>query len=54
MKFKIRKIVFWFNKTFGWFFINGRKQVFWAELLRREDREIVRIEAEIKSKQNNE
>jgi len=53
MKFKIRKLRFWLDKTFGWFFINGRKQVFWAELLRREDREIARIEAEIKSKTNN-
>ena len=49
MKFKIRKLRFWLNKTFGWFFINGRKQVFWVEQLRREDRDITRIESEIKT-----
>ena len=49
MKFKIRKLRFWLNKTFGWFFINGRKQVFWDEQLRREDRDITRIESEIKT-----
>lgn len=54
MKFKIRKIIFWFNKTFGWFFINGRKQLPWAERLRKEDREIAIIESEIKLKTNNE
>ena len=53
MKFKIRKIIFWFNKTFGWFFINGRKQLSWAQRLRKEDREIERIESEIKAKKNN-
>jgi hypothetical protein len=54
MKFKIRKLRFWFDKTFGWFFINGRKQEFWVEGIIREEREIARIEAEIKTKQNNE
>lgn len=54
MQFKIRKLKFWFDKKFGWIFTNGRKQVFLAERLRREDREIARIEAEIKSKSNNE
>jgi hypothetical protein len=53
MKFKIRKLMFWLDKTFGWFFINGRKQLSWAERLRKEDREIARIESEIKSKKNN-
>jgi hypothetical protein len=50
MEFKIRKLRFWLDKTFGWFFINGRKQEFWAEGVRREEREIARIEADIKSK----
>lgn len=54
MRFKIKKLKFWLDKTFGWFFINGRKQIFWVELLRKEEREITRIEAEIKSKPNNE
>ena len=52
MKFKIRKLMFWLDKTFGWFFINGRKQLSWAERLRKEDREIAIIESEIKSKTN--
>jgi|LakMenEpi03Aug12_release.lakeMendotaPanAssembly.Ray.scaffolds.fasta_scaffold5939035_1 hypothetical protein len=54
MRFKIRKLRFWFDKKFGWFFINGRKQTFWCAQLRSEEKEIVRIEAEIKSKPNNE
>jgi hypothetical protein len=54
MKFKIRKLRFWLDKTFGWFFINGRKQAFWEKGVMREEREIMRIEAEIKSKTNNE
>jgi hypothetical protein len=54
MKFKIRKLMFCLDKTFGWFFINGRKQLSWAERLRKEDREIAIIESEIKSKTNNE
>lgn len=54
MRFKIRKLRFWLDKTFGWFFINGRKQTSWAEQLRKEERDIERIEAEIKSKPNNE
>ena len=50
MKFKIRKIIFWFNKTFGWFFINGRKQLSWAERLRLEEIEISIMESRIKSR----
>lgn len=52
MKFKIRKLRFWLNKTFGWFFINGRKQELWIELMRREEREIQRIESEQKINNN--
>lgn len=54
MRFKIRKLKFWLDKTFGWFFINGRKQIFWAKLLEKERKEITRIGAEIKLKTNNE
>jgi hypothetical protein len=54
MEFKIRKLIFWLDRTFGWFFINGRKQEFWEKRVMREEKEIARIEAEIKSKTNNE
>jgi hypothetical protein len=52
MKFKIRKLKFLFNKNFGWLFINGRKQDFWCELLKKEDLEIKRIEEEKKNHKN--
>jgi hypothetical protein len=38
MRFKIRKLRFWFDKKFGWFFINGRKQTFWCAQLRSEEK----------------
>jgi hypothetical protein len=50
IKFRIRKIIFLFNKTFGWFFINGRKQLSWAERLRSEEIEILIMESRIKSR----
>jgi hypothetical protein len=40
----------WFELNLGWFFINGRKQLSWAERLRSEEIEILIMESRIKSR----
>jgi hypothetical protein len=44
MKLKIKKVLFWFDKKFGWFFTNGRNQEYFELMIEEEEEEIRRLE----------